>query len=199
MKSDLFKMVGKDEKILWRGKPDKKCFILESIFNPMFPVALILGGIDFFIIIFLIANAPDVNKDAIPFTTVFFAIHLIPVWLWLGGALCAWKKYRNTEYIITDKGVYTSCGVLSQIFYMKPFAELSYISIAQGYFDKLFNVGDVLLECDITTFSNTDKMLNFPICDIKDFKKVYALIKRLKTKTDSDTMLPNDLQEKENN
>lgn len=28
MKSDLFKMVGKDEKILWRGKPDKKCFIL---------------------------------------------------------------------------------------------------------------------------------------------------------------------------
>lgn len=197
MKSILFKMVGRDEKILWKGRPDKKCFILESIFNPMFPVALIWGGIDFLGII----CGYNAGGESPPLHILagFLAFHLFPVWIWLGGALCSWRKYRNTEYIITDKGVYTSCGVFTQTFYMKPFAELSYISIAQGYFDKLCNVGDVVLECDITTFSNTDKILNFPICDIKDFKKVYALIKRLKTKTDSDTMLPNDLQQKENN
>ena len=38
---ELATMVGKDEKILWFSKPDKKCFILESIFNPMLPFALL--------------------------------------------------------------------------------------------------------------------------------------------------------------
>ena len=32
--SELELMIGKDEKILWKGRPNKKCFILESIFNP---------------------------------------------------------------------------------------------------------------------------------------------------------------------
>ena len=44
--SDLKAMVGNDENILWRGRPDKKCFILESIFNPMLPFALIWGILD---------------------------------------------------------------------------------------------------------------------------------------------------------
>ena len=41
VKSDLVLMVGRDENILWHGKPNKKCFILEVIFNPLLPFALI--------------------------------------------------------------------------------------------------------------------------------------------------------------
>lgn len=41
MTSNLLMMIGKDEKILWRAKPNKKCYILEAIFNPLFPFALI--------------------------------------------------------------------------------------------------------------------------------------------------------------
>ena len=44
---DLVCMVGNDETILWRGKPDKKCFVLEAIFNPMLIFAIIWGAIDF--------------------------------------------------------------------------------------------------------------------------------------------------------
>ena len=40
-KTELELMVGKDEKVLWAGRPDKLCFILEGIFNPMLPFALI--------------------------------------------------------------------------------------------------------------------------------------------------------------
>ena len=40
-RSDLELMIGKDEKILWKGRPNKKCFILEGIFNPMLPFALV--------------------------------------------------------------------------------------------------------------------------------------------------------------
>lgn len=34
-------MVGRDEKILWHGKPNKRYFVLEDIFNPLLPFALV--------------------------------------------------------------------------------------------------------------------------------------------------------------
>ena len=40
-KSDLELMIEEKEKILWRGRPNKKCYILEGIFNPLLPFALI--------------------------------------------------------------------------------------------------------------------------------------------------------------
>ena len=37
-------------KILYAGKPDKKCFIFESIFNPLLPFAVLWGLFDMFFI-----------------------------------------------------------------------------------------------------------------------------------------------------
>ena len=39
MVEELKSMVGLEETILYEGKPDKKCFIFESIFNPLMPFA----------------------------------------------------------------------------------------------------------------------------------------------------------------
>ena len=39
-------MVGKNEEILWRGKPCKKCFVLESVVNPFMFFALVWAVID---------------------------------------------------------------------------------------------------------------------------------------------------------
>lgn len=41
MVNELKSMVGRDETIMYEGKPDKKCFIFESIFNPLMPFAII--------------------------------------------------------------------------------------------------------------------------------------------------------------
>jgi hypothetical protein len=41
MDNELTLLVGKGEKILYAGKPDKKCFIFESIFNPLLPFAVL--------------------------------------------------------------------------------------------------------------------------------------------------------------
>ena len=38
MVEELKSMVGMDETILYEGKPDKKCFIFESILNPLLPI-----------------------------------------------------------------------------------------------------------------------------------------------------------------
>ena len=45
MDNELKLLIGKDEKIIYAGKPNKKCFIFESIFNPLLPFALIWGSL----------------------------------------------------------------------------------------------------------------------------------------------------------
>ena len=40
MVEELKSMVGLEETILYEGKPDKKCFIFESIFNPLMVILI---------------------------------------------------------------------------------------------------------------------------------------------------------------
>ena len=40
MVEELKSMVGNEETVLYEGKPNKRCFIFESIFNPLLPVAI---------------------------------------------------------------------------------------------------------------------------------------------------------------
>ena len=44
--TDFQSVVGSEETILWQGRPEKKCFIIESIFNPLLPFALFWAAID---------------------------------------------------------------------------------------------------------------------------------------------------------
>ena len=50
MLEELKAIVGSNEKILYEGKPNKKCYIFESIFNPLLPFALLWAIIDFSIL-----------------------------------------------------------------------------------------------------------------------------------------------------
>ncbi len=146
-KSELELMVGKDEKIFWKGKPNKRCYILEGIFNPLLPFAIIWFLFDsFFIASFvgtsIAAGAPTIFS-IVPL--IFFALHMMPVWLYIGGVLFVLRSYQHTEYIVTDKGVYVSGGLFSYTCYMKPFTELSRVNIHRGIIDQIIGVGDVVL------------------------------------------------------
>lgn len=50
MREQLKTMIGHGETIYYEGKPDKKTFIMESIFNPLLPFALIWGTLDLFML-----------------------------------------------------------------------------------------------------------------------------------------------------
>ncbi len=200
MASDLLNMVGNDERVLWRGKPDKKCFLLESIFNPMLPFALIWGLIDFGIIGTAIFAGEGLGQAGI-FLVFFFALHLMPVWIYIGGVLMSWRRYDNTSYLITDKAIYVSGGIFACTYEMKPFAELSHINIHRGIFDQYLGVGDVVSMCEHHSYNSRSQHSNssgITICDIRDYQKVFALVKELQTNIYSDTMFPNDLRPKEN-
>lgn len=208
-KSDLELMVGKSERILWRGRPNKKCYILEGIFNPMLPFALVWLLFDsmFFFAFFASSSAiekTNINPSfAIIPIAAFLLLHLMPVWIYLAGVLFIFRKYKHTEYIVTDKGVYISGGIFAYTCQMKPYTEVSRINIHRGIFDQQLNVGDVVFTTHNDVFNgsrrNTYHLFSgLSISDIPDYQKVFELVKELQTDVFSDTMYPNDLRPEEN-
>lgn len=209
LKNSIFDdMIGRNEKVLWKGKPDFKCFILESIFNPMLPFAIVWALFDSMFIVAFFAgfhHGQGMPKELVNYSVVpligFFALHLMPVWIYLGGVIFSFLRYQHTEFAITDRGVYCSGGIFAQTFENKPFAELSHVNIHRGIIDQMLGVGDVVLTSQHDGY-NTRQINSLyrgiTICDIPDFQQVYKIVKQLQTDVYSDTMYPNDLRPKEN-
>ena len=207
-KSELELMVGSNEKILWKGKPNKRCFILEGIFNPMLPFALVWFLFDSLFIAAFIGGAATPGAPAVfsIFPLIFFLFHLMPVWIYLGGVIFVFRRYQHTEYIVTDKGVYISGGLFSYTCNMKPFTELARVNIHRGIIDQIIGVGDVVLTSNNVAdlYSSNIRVNGRPldvgttIADIKDYRKVFEIIKKLQEDIYTDTMYPNALRPEEN-
>ena len=207
-KSELELMVGSNEKILWKGKPNKRCFILEGIFNPMLPFALVWFLFDSLFIATFIGGAATSGAPAVfsIFPLIFFLFHLMPVWIYLGGVIFVFRRYQHTEYIVTDKGVYISGGLFSYTCNMKPFTELARVNIHRGIIDQIIGVGDVVLTSNnVADLYSSNIRVNgrhldvgTTIADIKDYRKVFEIIKKWQEDIYTDTMYPNDLRPEEN-
>ena len=201
MDNELTLLVGKGEKILYAGKPDKKCFIFESIFNPLLPFAALWGIFDMFFI--GAAFSSDKADEAAFFIVPFMALHLMPVWIYLGGALLSFRRYRNTAYIVTDKGIYASGGIFGRTYKSKPFAELSHVDLHRGIFDQWFGVGDIITtsaQANPATLNGrrTSTNAGISIDSIANYAEVYKLVKQLQEDIYTDVMYPNDLRPSEN-
>ncbi len=190
MIEELKSMVGENETVFYEGKPEKKCFIFESIFNPLLPFAIIWAVID---IGFLGRVAiGGMQMIMIP----FLLFHMMPVWIYLAGVVFAFKKYKNTYYIVTDHAVYISSGIFTMNLETKTFAELSRVNLHRGIFDQMFNVGDIQITTNQFTRNNMPAVLG--INSISNYSEVYQIIKKLQKDIYSDTMYPNDLRPEEN-
>ena len=189
MVEELKSMVGTDETVLYEGKPDKKCFIFESMFNPLLPVAIIWALIDSQ---FLGFAMDGMQLFMIP----FMLFHLMPVWIYLGGVIFSFRRYKNTYYIVTDHAIYVSNGIFTMNLEAKTFAELSRVNLHRGIFDQMFNVGDIQITTNQFTKKNMPASLN--INSISNYTEVYQLVKKLQKDIYSDIMYPNDLRPQEN-
>mgnify|MGYP003455818847 CR=1 FL=1 len=190
MVEELKSMVGMDETILYEGKPDKKCFIFESIFNPLLPVAIIWAVIDMGFLGFGMGGSMPI------FMLPFMLFHMMPVWIYLGGVIFSFRRYQNTYYIVTDHAVYVSSGIFTMNLETKTFAELSRVNLHRGIFDQMFGVGDVQITTNQFTKKNMPAMLN--INSISNYTEVYQIVKKLQKDIYADIMYPNDLRPEEN-
>ena len=189
MVEELKSMVGMDETIFYEGKPDRKCFIFESIFNPLLPIAILWAVFDMG---FLGVAMRDMQLFMIP----FMLFHMMPVWIYLGGVIFSFRRYKNTYYIVTDQAIYVSSGIFTMNLETKTFAELSHVNLHRGIFDQMFNVGDVQITTNQLTKKNMPATLN--INSISNYTEVYQLVKKLQKDIYSDIMYPNDLRPQEN-
>ena len=194
MENDLKKLIGPDESIYYEGKPNKKCYIFESIFNPLLPFALLWALIDFAVLGGIFMSGEMGN--ALLFIIPFMLIHLMPVWIYLGGVFFTIKKYKNTAYIVTDRAIYVSDGIFAQTFNTKPFAELSRIDLHRGVFDQMFNVGDIIATSN--QYSVNGRIATIKISSISNYLEVYNMVKKLQTDIYTDVMYPNAKRPTEN-
>lgn len=189
MVNELKSMIGMDETILYEGKPDKKCFIFKSILNPLLPVAIIWAVLDMSFMGFAVGG---MQKIMIP----FMLIHMMPVWIYLGGVIFSFRRYRNTYYVVTDHAVYVSSGIFTMNLQEKTFAELSRVNLHRGIFDQMFNVGDIQITTNQFTKKNVPAVIT--ISSIANYTEVYQMVKKLQKDIYSDIMYPNDLRPNEN-
>jgi membrane protein YdbS with pleckstrin-like domain len=191
--------INSDEHVLWTGKPNKAVFIKERIFSPLFIVAAVWLMFD----LAFIGGFLGMASDNLPFSPLllvpFFALHLLPVWIYIFRVVFAFREWRNTDYMVTDKAVYATKGVFTTNCDRKTFQEITNVSVHQGIIDKSHNVGDVFIITGFTTNSKGQSIKQgINIIDVEDYLEVYKLITRTGTDIFSDTMYPNDLRPKEN-
>ncbi len=178
---DLKRMIGK-ENVVWNGKPKKSCFVLECIFNPALGLSIIWFLFD---MVFMSATleATTSTSPGRYFVLMFIFLHMMPVWMYLGGIISSIRKYRNTEYVVTDRGIYMTSGFFTKRYDFKPFTDLSHVNVNRGVLDQFLGVGDVISECHHGHA--------FRLIDLPDYLEVCSLIKQYQTDIYADTQFPN--------
>lgn len=194
MENDLKQMIDGSEKILYEGRPDRKCFILESIFNPLMPFSLVWALFDLAILGGALVTTE--GRNLLFFIVPFLLIHMMPVWIYLSGLIFTVRKHKNTYYIVTDRAVYVSGGIFSKTYNQKPFAELSHVNLHRGIFDQKFGVGDIIMTS--SQLGSTNVSASITIASISNYMEVYNLVKKLQQDIYTDVMYPNDKRPSEN-
>ena len=94
------------ETILWRGKPKRGAFIATKSLT-MLPIAIIWLIFDSS---FLVAAF---SGDGPWFMIPFMLLHLMPVWIWLGNVITAGRRWKNTNYYVTNRRLVIQSGFLA--------------------------------------------------------------------------------------
>lgn len=182
------------EKILWEAKPKKSAFIINQCLT-MMPFALIWLLFDsVFIIAFLFAGSEDMPKEMLFFLIPFFALHLMPVWIWLGNVISAGKKWSNSVYYITDRRIIIQSGFIGIDFSTIYFKDIKNVTLNVGTIDKLLGVGDIHFDLDDS--SGYVKCSAF--LDIENPYQVYPQLQKIVLDMQTDMEYPNALRPEEN-
>ena len=134
--SKLERLLNPQERILWSGRPEKKAFVLPA--TAAIPFGLIfLSFAIFWMWGAASAGAPDFfTLFGLPFVLVGFAITIGPL-LW------QILRYRNTEYMITDKRIITQTGAIGLDTRFVDFDKIQEVYVKIGIIDRLFGTGNL--------------------------------------------------------
>lgn len=185
-----------DESIIWKGSPKKSAFIINSAMG-MMPIALLWLAVDgFFIATFIATGAA---KHMLFFIIPFFAIHLAPVWVWLGNIFTAKKRWENTSYAVTDKRIVIRNGLIGYEYQSIYYTDIANVSLRVGAVDKMLGVGDIAIYLNAPTMYGSGKKTRTPmILDVEDPQRVFAIVQQTVMDIQTDIHYPNALRPESN-
>ena len=151
-KNSIDDIVDPNEKVLWRGQPNAKSYVLASMLK-MLPIALLWMAVDGFFIGFIATGMASGNIPLalLGFVVPFFLIHLAPVWIWIGKTVKATREVKNLEYAITDKRIIIRSGVVGIDFKFINYAEIDSVNVKVGIIDRIFRVGDIYVNASVNS------------------------------------------------
>ncbi|MBQ8131781.1 MAG: PH domain-containing protein [Bacilli bacterium] len=178
------------EEVLYQVKPKKNAFVINQVL-PMTPFALLWLAFDSAFIIGILAGGVFAEQPMILlFIVPFFALHLMPVWMWLGSMLTANKKWENTEYYVTDKRIIIKNGLFASNFQTIYYKEITGVDLKRGLIDQMLHVGDVYL--------NLNDGGNMAFFDIENAEEIYVKLQKVVLDIQTDVEYPNALRPETN-
>ncbi len=140
-------ILNSDEQILWQGKPKQKAYIFSSVFS-MMPLAIIwlLFDLGFIFALSRFGVFEQLPVGAIIAIVAFFVLHLIPVWIWIVNIVTAARRYKNLEYVFTNKRIIIRSGIIGIDFQNVYYSEIDSVNLKVGLIDKMLKVGDIYIK-----------------------------------------------------
>lgn len=186
--NEIKDILSDDEEVLVNLKPNRKVYLLESIFKGL-PVVLIWLAADTFAITMIASTGTMYEPWLIAFFIFFFALHLIPVWIYIYSIIKVIVSYKNLEYVFTDKRIIVRSGLIGIDFKYVYYYEINSVTVNVGLFDRMFKVGDIIIKSNNQVVKVND--ISYPY---KYSNKIQEIVRDLK----ADMAFPNDLRPNEN-
>lgn len=182
-KNNIDDVLGPDEKLLWRGKPNPKSYVLAAVLK-MLPIAIIWLIFDG---AFIVGISIGMSRGQIPlailgFIIPFFLLHLTPVWIWIYNTVKAVREVKNLEYAVTDRRIIIRSGIIGIDFKFVNYTEIDSVNIKVGIIDRIFKVGDIYVNSSVNSAV---------LWDVAEPYKIGQALQKVITDIKSDIYYPN--------
>ena len=126
----------------------------------------------------------------------FLLLHMMPVWIWLGGALTAGRRWKNTNYYVTNRRIILQGGVLAVNETTLFYKDIRNAQVQIGFLDKLFGTGDILFDTGMV--STKRRTVYTRMEDLEDPHQIYSRVQKTILDMQTDIEFPNAFRPAEN-
>lgn len=162
----------KNEKILWFDRPKKSAYIFGASVK-LFPIAILWLFIDLGILITLITQVIPSEPSILFFIIPFFALHLMPVWIWVASMVKASTDHKYLEYCLTNERLIIKKDK-SGLEYTNIFVEnIKAVECKYSLFDKKFGVGDIII--------TTNEAKIYCVFDCENYASLFKILNTAST------------------
>lgn len=182
-----------NESILWRGKPKKGAFIATKSLT-MLPIAVIWLLFDLNFI-----GTAFGNGETALFLIPFFALHMMPVWIWLANVITASRRWKNTNYYVTNRRIIIQGGFFAVNEVSLFYKDIRNAQMRIGILDKLFHTGDIVFDDGMWVAQNRNNRQPAHVLeDLEEPQLVYNRIQKIILDIQTDIEYPNAYRPAEN-